>query len=64
MTGINAPNGLIAAAAASFNKGQETTRDAAGEMKERLRVARQIVANSKLANEQKKPEGAKKGFLA
>lgn len=64
MTSLNLPGGLLAANAASYAKGQEVTRDASSDQKEKLRLARQIAANQKQAAELKKAEGAKKGFMA
>lgn len=58
------PGALLAATAASYAKGQEVTKDASSETKEKQRAMRAALARHQADLNQQKTNDAQKGFLA
>jgi hypothetical protein len=61
---IPGASSLLAAQAASFNKGQETTASNSTERQDRARKQNQMVFVTRQTEQKQKTEDAQKGFLA
>lgn len=61
---INNPGGLLSAAAASFNKGQEISAANSKEKAEKANTMRMMMLRSQAVEKQKKANDPEGGFLA